>query len=78
MVPRGPRRTGADCWRSPGAATPLPHVGRRERQAAEANIEYGIELAAGAETPEELGLEPTAIERLIGGHYGHPDGVYHA
>ena len=62
----------------PDAASPLPHVGRRERQAAEANIEYGIELAQAAERPEELGLELDAIERLVGGHYGHPDGVYHA
>ena len=34
------------------APTPIPHVGRRERQAAEANIEYGIELARKAESLE--------------------------
>jgi formate dehydrogenase major subunit len=62
----------------PDAATPLPHVGRRERQAAEANIEHGIELAQKAATPEELGLELSAVERMVGEHYGHPEGVYHA
>ena len=36
------------------AASPVPHVGRRERQAAEANIEYGIELARRAVSLDEL------------------------
>ena len=59
-------------------ARPLPHVGRRERQAAEANIEYGIELAQKAERLEELGVEEDVLKRLVGGHYSHPGDVYHA
>jgi hypothetical protein len=44
----------------------MPHVGRRERQAAEANIDHAIELAANAASPEELFVP-----------FDHPAGVYH-
>jgi hypothetical protein len=53
------------------APKPLPHVGRRERQAAEANIDRGIELAARAASPEEL--IPEEYYRPL----PHPEGVYH-
>jgi predicted molibdopterin-dependent oxidoreductase YjgC len=72
-------RKGAEVLAAlPDPATPLPHVGRRERQAAEANIDHGIELADAAKAPEELGLEVEAVAKLVGGHYSHPDSVYHA
>jgi hypothetical protein len=47
-------------------------VGRRERQGAEANIEYGIELAARAASIEEILLGD--VRELFG---RHPEGVYH-
>jgi formate dehydrogenase major subunit len=72
------RRAAAVYAKLPDPARPLPHVGRRERQAAEASIEYGIELADRAQRPEDIGVELTDIERLVGEHYSHPDGVYHA
>jgi formate dehydrogenase major subunit len=53
------------------APKPLPHVGRRERQAAEANIDQGIELATRAGSPEEL--VPEEYYRPA----PHPEGVYH-
>ena len=57
--------------RLPDAPRPLPHVGRRERQAAEATIEYGIELAARATSPEDL-----VVGRLPM-FPAQPEGVYH-
>jgi hypothetical protein len=53
-------------------ARPLPHVGRRERQAAEANVDYGIDLAERAQSPEEL-IVPVAhlpLDQPIGVYYG--------
>jgi hypothetical protein len=52
-------------------ARPIPHVGRRERQAAEANIDHGIELAARAQSLEEL------IERDPRLTLDQPMGVYY-
>lgn len=52
-------------------ARPLPHVGRRERQAAEANIDYGIELAVRAQSLEELVVREPYLP------LDYPDGVYH-
>jgi hypothetical protein len=57
------------------AASPVPHVGRRERQAAEANIEYGIELAKGSASLDEL-----VVPDPLPGQYlplEFPEGVYH-
>ncbi|MDQ6887178.1 MAG: molybdopterin-dependent oxidoreductase [Gemmatimonadota bacterium] len=60
------------------AATPLPHVGRRERQAAEASIEQGIQLLADAGSLDDVlqrtGLPPEVLEYL---HPEAPEGVYH-
>jgi hypothetical protein len=53
------------------APVPVPRVGRRERQAAEANIDRGIELAAAAARPEEL------LEELLSFPLDQPLGVYH-
>ncbi|HEX7335804.1 MAG TPA: hypothetical protein VF252_01250, partial [Gemmatimonadales bacterium] len=56
-----------------GAPAPIPHVGRRERQAAEANIEYGIELAQRAASLDELVVQrPLPYLPL-----DEPEGVYH-
>jgi hypothetical protein len=47
-------------------------VGRRERQAAEAAIDQGVELALAAESLDDL---------VVKGDYlplDQPDGVYHA
>jgi formate dehydrogenase major subunit len=55
----------------PDPARPLPHVGRRERQAAEANIDHGIELARAVESLDDL---------VVGKPYlplDQPLGVYH-
>jgi hypothetical protein len=53
----------------------MPHVGRRERQAAEANIEYGIQLAADAASLDELVVgDPKPGEYLP---LDYPEGVYH-
>jgi formate dehydrogenase major subunit len=57
------------------AASPVPHVGRRERQAAEANIEYGIELAKRSASLDEL-----VVPDPLPGQYlplDFPEGVYH-
>jgi hypothetical protein len=57
------------------AAVPVPHVGRRERQAAEANIDYGIELAETSASLDEL-----VVRAPPPGPYlplDHPEGVYH-
>ena len=56
------------------AAVPVPHVGRRERQAAEANIEYGIQLATGAASLDELVVPPIPGEYLP---LDSPERVYH-
>ncbi|HKG92925.1 MAG TPA: molybdopterin dinucleotide binding domain-containing protein, partial [Gemmatimonadaceae bacterium] len=53
------------------AATPLPRAGRRERQAAEANIDFGIELAAKAESLDELVVREPRYT------LDQPEGVYH-
>jgi formate dehydrogenase major subunit len=64
------RRRDAVVARLADPAHPMPHVGRRERQAAEANIDQAIErandLATGAASPEEIFVP-----------FEHPDGVYH-
>ena len=44
-------------------ARPIPHVGRRERQAAEANIDHGIELAA-------RGDPSLLLDQPLGVYYG--------
>jgi hypothetical protein len=54
-----------------GAAVPVPHVGRRERQAAEANIERAIELASAAERPEDILVSDPRFP------LDQPTGVYH-
>lgn len=51
------------------AATPLLRVGRRERQAAEASIEYGIELADNSESLDDIVVWPKFSAQ--------PEGVYH-
>jgi formate dehydrogenase major subunit len=56
--------------RLPDAAHPLPRVGRRERQGAEANIDRAIEIAERARSPEEL-LDGEPL------FPPHPEGVYH-
>jgi len=53
------------------AATPLPRAGRRERQAAEANIDFGIELAAKAGSLDELVVREPRYT------LDQPEGVYH-
>jgi formate dehydrogenase major subunit len=53
------------------APRPVPRVGRRERQAAEANIDRAIELAAGAKSPGEILTEPPPFP------LDQPIGVYH-
>ena len=55
-----------------GAAVPVPHVGRRERQAAEANIERAIEIAATAHRPEDIvvGPPPFPLDQPIGVYHG--------
>ena len=65
------RRAAAVASALPDAAKPLPHVGRRERQAAEAAIDQGVALALAAESLEEL---------VVKGDYmplDQPSGVYH-
>jgi hypothetical protein len=55
----------------PDPSRPLPHVGRRERQAAEANIDRAIELAEAVESLNDL---------VVRGDYlplDQPLGVYH-
>jgi formate dehydrogenase major subunit len=53
------------------APRPVPRVGRRERQAAEASIDRAIELAAGAKSPGEILTEPLPFP------LDQPIGVYH-
>jgi hypothetical protein len=65
------RRAAAVASALPDAAKPLPHVGRRVRQAAEAAIDQGVALALAAESLEEL---------VVKGDYmplDQPSGVYH-
>ena len=65
------RRAAAVLATLPDAARPLPHVGRRERQAAEAAIDQGIELASAVESLDELAVwEPRVT-------LDQPMGVYH-
>jgi hypothetical protein len=52
--------------------TPLPRAGRRERQAAEANIDRAIELATRAQSIEEI-----LVGDLRELFPPHPEGVYH-
>jgi len=66
------RRAAAVTAALPDPATPLPHVGRRERQAAEAAIDQGVALALSADSLDEL---------VVKGDYlplDQPEGVYHA
>jgi formate dehydrogenase major subunit len=51
------------------AANPLLRVGRRERQAAEASIDYGIALAGTADSLDDIVVWPQFSPQ--------PDGVYH-
>jgi predicted molibdopterin-dependent oxidoreductase YjgC len=53
------------------APRPVPKVGRRERQAAEASIDRAIELAAAAKSPDEILTEPPPFP------LDQPIGVYH-
>ena len=48
------------------APRPVPHVGRRERQAAEANIDRAIALAEGATEPRQL----FPLDQPIGVYHG--------
>lgn len=69
------RQAAALAAKLPDAATPLPHVGRRERQAAQANIDRAIDLASTAERPEDL-----LVRDLLPGEYlplDFPEGIYH-
>jgi formate dehydrogenase major subunit len=59
----------------PDRALPLPHVGRRERQAAEAAIDRGIALAEGAASLEELIVREAARKSYL--PLDAPIGVYH-
>jgi len=53
------------------AARPVPKVGRRERQAAEANIDRAIDLAATAGSPAEILVEPPfPLDQPIGVYHG--------
>ena len=53
------------------APRPVPHVGRRERQAAEANIDRAIELAEAAESPAEILVEPPfPLDQPLGVYHG--------
>jgi hypothetical protein len=61
------RRAIAVRQRLPDA--PLPHVGRRERQAAEAQIDAGIEMALRATSLNDV---------LVYAPLDQPDEVYHA
>ncbi len=63
------RRSIAVRQRLSDAPVPLPHVGRRERQAAEAQIDAGIELAKTAGSLDDI---------LMYAPLDQPDGVYHA
>lgn len=62
----------------PDAPRPVAHVGRRERQAAEANIDRAIELAQHATRPEDI-FHDTALEppSTPGFTLDQPQGVYH-
>jgi formate dehydrogenase major subunit len=65
------RRAGEVRAQLAQVARAVPHVGRRERQAAEANIERAIELAAAAESPEEIFVAPPfPMDQPIGVYHG--------
>ncbi|HUR94099.1 MAG TPA: molybdopterin-dependent oxidoreductase [Gemmatimonadales bacterium] len=53
------------------APRPMPHVGRRERQAAEANIDRAIALTAAATDPGQIVVEKPPFP------FDQPVGVYH-
>jgi formate dehydrogenase major subunit len=59
QVERG-RNAAAVLARLPDAPRPLAHVGRREWQAAEANIDRSISLAAAAQSHEEIFVNAAA------------------
>ena len=77
------RRAREVLARLEGAPRPVAHVGRRERQAAEANIDRGIELAMAAASLDELVVRdapaapetPTARDPSL--PLDQPEGVYH-
>jgi hypothetical protein len=53
------------------APSPVPHVGRRERQAAEANIDRAIEMAASAENPDDILVDrPFPLDQPLGVYHG--------
>ncbi len=54
------------------AAVPVPHVGRRERQAAQANIDRAIELATAATDPTAILVErpPFPLDQPLGVYHG--------
>jgi formate dehydrogenase major subunit len=65
------RRAAAVLTSLPDPARPLPHVGRRERQAAEAAIDRAIELASAAESLDDLVVWKPRVS------LDQPVGVYH-
>ena len=66
------RHAKAVLARLPDAPLPTPHVGRRERQAAEANIDRAIALAAAASDPAEIlgGPPPFPLDQPLGVYHG--------
>jgi formate dehydrogenase major subunit len=58
-----------------GAARPVARVGRRERQAAEANIDRAIDLTQAASAPDELFVAPPGTSASFA--LDQPEGVYH-
>ncbi len=49
----------------------VPHVGRRERQAAEANIDRAIEIAASATSPDDILVDrPFPLDQPLGVYHG--------
>jgi hypothetical protein len=53
------------------APRPVPHVGRRERQAAEANIDRAIEMAASAKNPDDILVDrPFPLDQPLGVYHG--------
>ena len=69
--PVGPPRE-AVLGRLQDAPRPVPHVGRRERQAAEANIDRAIELTAAASDPAEIlaASPPFPLDQPMGVYHG--------
>ena len=66
------RNAKAVLARLEGAPRPVPRVGRRERQAAEANIDRAIELAGTAGGPSDIlaGQPPFPLDQPIGVYRG--------